>query len=92
VDSEPYLAGAKTTLPGEGTRNRSGLDSEPKIGQAKTKGPKRAHGAPVADTKGKKGMQGKETVGVLPLRCGALYVNTSTQRPELRDREYNLSV
>lgn len=52
----------------------------------------RAHGGPVADTKGKKGMQGKETVGVLPLRCGALYVNTSTQRPELRDREYNLSV
>jgi hypothetical protein len=53
--------------------NRSVPDSEPQIGRAKTKRSGRAHGLPVADTKGKKGMQGKETVGVLPLCAGNLY-------------------
>ena len=37
-------------------------------------------------------MQGKETVGVLSLRCGIIYRNASTQRPDLCDRAYSLSV
>jgi hypothetical protein len=43
------------------------------MGRAKTKRLARAHAVPVADTEGKKGMQGKETVGVVPLRCGTFY-------------------
>jgi len=42
--------------------------SEPEEIGAKMTGPGRAHGLLVGQ--GKKGMQGKETVGVLPLRCG----------------------
>ena len=47
--------------------------SEPELGGTKTQPLGRAHGTTASSTEGKKGMQGKETVGLdLPLRYGNL--------------------